>query len=169
MATEDEGTCSRTVWRPYDRSYLRQTLGLRPQPPSGQGSESDYEPQTMSPPLTRVALLLEAVRTTALSGSIGLARFGFAQGEARLRFLADGTPEHRNWLASAAREVWRAGGLIDFLGFEDPAYVGRLAQVADSMTDGPSLLEFLIRQRVDSGRIWDGERLPIDFQSTASG
>src|SRR5580700_10914550 len=135
---------SDTLERPYDTGYLRRTVGF----PSSAGkvetthSAEDRKGQ-LSPLLIRISLYLEAIRTTLTTGSLGLARLGLAQGQARLQFLDDMSPRHREWLIEVAEQVRQAGGLIQFLGLEDADYLSRLAVLATPEVDGPSLLEFL--------------------------
>ena len=153
--------------RPYDGRYFRQALGVRSDA-DAQEPPASGPVRPLSRPATRLALWLEALRTLVLTQSPGLAASRLEQGRQRLALWGTLSPEEQAWLLSAASQVRRAGGLVRFLHFDDPAYVDRLNEAFDATTDGPDLLKFLLHVRADTGSAWDG-RPPYPTLSRAPG
>ena len=144
--------------RPYDGEYFRQALGLG----SSLGTERPGSGRVrrfreLSGPAVRLVLVLEAARTLLASQSPGLARFRLEQGRQRIAMWNALSPEEKTWTTYVALQVSAAGGLIRYLGIDDPAYMDLLNESFDSATDGPELLRFLLRVRSEKGRPWHGD------------
>jgi hypothetical protein len=144
--------------RPYDWDYLRQTIGLSARLDATGGTSTRPMPtRSLSEPLVRLTLALEAARTLLTSQSLGLARFRLEQGRRRIKAWNAVSPEEKRWITETARQVKSAGGLVQFLGLDDAKYVERLSELLDSTLDGPDLLKFLLEIRSASGRVWQGD------------
>jgi len=157
--------------RPYDRRYLRRTLGLEARGPRAESQDNTeaggYRP--LSDVAVAFSLLVEAGRALLTTASPGIARMGIEQGRERIAFWNRLTSEEKSWVADTSQGVREAGGLVQFLGLDEAAYVERLNEAFDATVDGPSLLGFLLHVRSQTGHPWDGGEIPSDIATYAPG
>jgi hypothetical protein len=149
---------SEMLERPYDWNYLRQTLGLRAASPViPEGVTGTQTRAGLSEPAVQLVLTFEAARTLLGSQSLGLAKFRLEQGRQRTAVWSALPAAEKRWIEDTGRQVQLAGGLVQFLGLDDPAYVERLNELLDPMLDGPDVLKFLLEIRAATGRVWSGD------------
>jgi hypothetical protein len=141
------------IERPYDRKYLASRLGplrflfpeLRARDP-GTGSEP------LNGPATLVARSIDAMGNLLTVRSLRLTAFRWRYDAARARFLQNLSPEELRHRTAVTREARRAGGLIRFLGFDDPDYVTRLTDSFAWDDDRANVLHRLLNYRLTFGR-----------------
>ncbi|MCI4365983.1 MAG: glycosyltransferase family 2 protein [Thermoplasmata archaeon] len=139
--------------RPVDRFWFRDVLGARPGA-SGAGARTATTPSPplpLSGPAAALAALLSALRELLRSGSPAWARFQWTYHRARAQFMGALPSEERTRRAEITFAARRAGGLIRYLGFDDPGYVRRLSQGFTWDVEGNAVLHRLIDYRFAHG------------------
>jgi hypothetical protein len=118
------------VERPFSRRYLKELLSLR------LGGKSVSFPlierlrndpgSRLSSPAVRAVIELEFLRDFLLGKGLRAALFSRRYSLAKWQFLCALPEPDRRRLAEIADDLEKSGGLFDYLGLNDPAYVERL-------------------------------------------
>jgi hypothetical protein len=119
-----------SVERPFSRRYLKELLSLR------LGGKSISFPlierlrndpgSRLSSPAVRAVIELEFLRDFLLGKGLRAALFSRRYSLAKWQFLCALPEPDRRRLAEIADDLEKSGGLFDYLGLNDPAYVERL-------------------------------------------
>jgi hypothetical protein len=134
--------------RPFSRSYARSTLS-----PFDRGvGPWERTDRPLSPPAARFVLGVEAVRSWLTTGSWRFASFVWRYGLGRISYAERLGGDERSVRLAVTAEIRAAGGMVRYLGFDDAAYVDRLTADWAWSSDGPELLEELLRYRHAHGR-----------------
>lgn len=131
--------------RPFSRADFVRSLHL-PYPRVSPDSD-----RTLSDPGVRCWIGLEAAYESLRSGSLAWGRFVRHYQQRRWATARTTPPEVVQRRLRTTREIRASGGMSAYLGFDDPAYVERLALRLSPSLSGPDLLEALLGYRAVHG------------------